>query len=69
MCYKAAGRARLCISDTHAWEERTDNFLVMERGGVLELEDVDWNLSLTDHCDIGKSFPVTHLLIRVREWL
>ena len=48
---------------THAWEERTDSFLVMERGGVLELEDVDWNLPLIDCCDIGKSLLSTHLPI------
>ena len=58
-----------CVSlTTHAWKERTDNFLVKERGRFLKLEDVDWHLSLTDHCDIGKSFSCTHLPIGVREW-
>ena len=70
LCVTKLQAEHACVSlATRAWEERTDNFLVMARGGVLELEDVDWNLSLTDHCDIGKSFACTHLLIWVREWL
>ena len=64
LCVTKLQAEHACVSlTTCAWEERTDNFLVMARGGVLELEDVDWNLSLTDHCDIGKSFACTHLLI------
>lgn len=64
LCVTKLQAEHACVSlTTHAWKERTDNILVKEGGRVLKLEDVDWHLSLTDNCDIGKSFSCTHLPI------